>query len=53
MFDNKPRRFTFRCDACKEILCSEFDDEQDIQEIVEDKLWLECECGGKAKLLRD
>lgn len=53
MFDDKIRRFTFRCDSCKEIMSSEFDNEKDISDVTEDELWLECPCGGKATLLRD
>ena len=53
MFDDKLRKFTFRCDTCFEIMASEFEDEKDVSDVIEDKLWLECPCGGKALLLRD
>lgn len=53
MFDDKTRKFTFRCDDCKQIMFSEFSDEDDITDILDNKLWLECDCNGKAKLLRD
>lgn len=53
MFDSKARKFTFRCDSCKEITISEFEEESDIEDIIDDKLYIECPCGGKGKLLRD
>lgn len=52
-FECKNTKFTFRCEVCKMLLTSEFDDEHDIEDIREDKLWLECPCEGRAFLLRD
>lgn len=53
LFDEKKRRFYFRCPKkdCKAIHSAEFEEEQDIQDIYEELLYLECECGGKATLL--
>jgi hypothetical protein len=53
MYDAKKIRFTFRCKDCKMIISSEFDDEDDIEDVRDDKLYLECPCGGKCSLLRD
>lgn len=53
MFDSKIRKFSFRCVVCKEVMMSDFAEDQDIEDITNDKLYLECECGGKAVLLRD
>lgn len=53
MFNDTKRTFLFRCDECKMILSSEFEDESDIKDIQDDVLWLECPCGGKSKILRD
>lgn len=53
MYDAKKIRFTFRCLDCKMIISSEFDDEDDIEDVRDDKLYLECPCSGKCHLLRD
>lgn len=52
-YELKPKKFTFRCETCQALLTSEFEDERDIDDIREDKLWLECPCDGKAYVLRD
>lgn len=52
-WDEKTRKFTFRCEKCKDVLASQFDDEQDIADVLDDVLWLECPCSGKMRLLRD
>lgn len=53
MFDDKKRKFTFRCDTCNKVMEAEFSDELDIEDIIDNKLWLECACDGKAMILRD
>lgn len=53
MFNDKKIRFTFKCGDCQMIISSEFDDEEDIEDVRNDKLYLECPCGGKCYLLRD
>lgn len=53
VFECKNNKFTFRCELCKILLTSEFEDERDIDDIKENKLWLECPCSGRALLLRD
>jgi RNase P subunit RPR2 len=47
------RKFLFRCEECKTILSVEFDDEEDIKNVEEDKVVLECPCGAHCRLLRD
>lgn len=51
MFDDK-RKFLFKCEDCETILSVEFEDE-DIKKVQEDKMFLECPCGGQCKVLRD
>lgn len=53
MFNDKKIRFTFRCTDCQMIISSEFEDEDDIEDVRNDKLYLECLCTGKCSLLRD
>lgn len=53
LFNEKERHFNFRCEKCKEILTSSFEDPRDIEDVVEGQLWLQCLCGGKASLLTD
>lgn len=54
MFDDRVRKFTFRCENCRKLMVSEFEDEKDIEDITEDLLWLQCPtCDVKAPLLRD
>lgn len=47
------RKFLFRCDTCSMILSVDFENEEDLQSIQEDKIELECPCSGKCKVLRD
>ncbi len=47
------RKFLFKCEECETILSVEFDDEDDIKKVQEDKVDLECPCGGYCKVLRD
>ena len=49
----KTRKFLFKCEECKIILSVEFDDEDDIKKVQENKVDLECPCGGYCKVLRD
>lgn len=49
----KTRKFLFKCEECKIILSAEFDDEDDIKKVQENKVDLECPCGGYCKVLRD
>lgn len=45
------QKFLFRCSECKVIITSEFEDEEDIEDIKEGKLFFDCPCGGLSKLL--
>lgn len=47
------RKFLFRCEECQMILSVDFEDEDDIKKVQEDKVALECHCGGYCKVLRD
>ena len=47
------RKFLFRCDVCLMILSVDFEDEEDLESVQDDKIELECPCGGKCKVLRD
>ena len=52
MIDDKIRTFLFKCEKCKELLTRDFDNEEDIEEVLEERIWLECpECETKASLL--
>lgn len=53
MFDEKLQKFLFKCKECSMIVCVELEDEEDLEKVVEDKLVLECPCGGKSYVLRD
>jgi hypothetical protein len=50
---NQPRKFTFRCEKCQVILVSAFEDDKDIEDVIDGLLWLECQCGSKCLLLTD
>lgn len=53
MFSTSKRKFLFKCDTCEIILSVEFEEEEDLQNVTEDKVVLECPCGGQCKVLRD
>ena len=50
---DKTRRFLFRCEACEAILSAEFEEKEDIQNVQDNKVLLECQCGGFCTVLRD
>jgi len=50
---NMVRKFLFRCNDCKTILSIEFENEDDIDKVQNDKVDLECVCGGHCEVLRD
>lgn len=52
MFDKK-QKFLFRCEDCLMVLSVEFEEEEDLKKVQEDKMTLECPCGGHCKVLRD
>ena len=47
------KKYLFKCDTCDSILAVDFDDPKDLEELKEDKILLECPCGGICLLLRD
>ncbi len=53
MFDTKKQKFLFKCNDCQMIVSVEFEEEEDLQKVIEDKLILECPCGGQSFVLRD
>lgn len=53
MFDNDKRKFLFRCEDCLMVLSVEFEEEEDLKKVQEDKMVLECPCNGACKVLRD
>ncbi len=53
MFNGKIRKFLFKCDSCSLILSVDLEDEEDLEKVVEDKIVLECPCGGLCYILRD
>lgn len=53
MINFSKRKFLFKCSDCEMIVSVEFDDPEDLEKIQEDKIALECPCGGYSKILRD
>jgi hypothetical protein len=53
MFSDSKNKFLFRCEDCAMILSVNFEDEEDLQKVNEDKMILECPCGGHCLVLRD
>lgn len=53
MFNEKIRKFLFRCEECKTILEVEFDKFEDIKKVTETDVLIECTCGGICQVLRD
>ena len=53
MLNNKKIKSLFKCDICEMILSIEFEEPKDIEEYKEDKILLECPCGGICLPLRD
>jgi len=55
MLETKRQKFTFKCSECGTIFAVEFEDENDIEDIRNDELQLECPCGpdSRATVLRN
>lgn len=53
MFNDPKRKFLFKCEDCSMILSVDFESEEDLKDIQDDKIELECPCGSKCKVLRD
>jgi hypothetical protein len=53
MFNDPKRKFLFKCEDCAMILSVDFESEEDLKDIQDDKIELECPCEGKCRVLRD
>jgi len=53
MFDDKVHKFLFKCEECAMIVSVELEEEDELEQVRENKLILECPCGGQSKVLRD
>lgn len=53
MFDDKKQKFLFKCDDCSMIVSIELEEEDELEQVHDNKLILECPCGGKSHVLRD
>jgi len=53
MFDEKKLKFLFKCSECQMIVSIDLEDEEDIQNVQDNKLFLDCPCGGKSEVLRN
>lgn len=47
------RSFLFRCESCQVILLMDFQSKEDLEDIQEDKIYLECPCKHKCYVLRN
>ena len=53
MLWSKKEKHLFKCDTCSAILLLEFEEQKEIEELREDKILLECPCGGICLPLRN
>ena len=53
MLSETTRKFLFKCEDCQMIMSVVFDDPEDLENIQEDKIHLECPCGSHCHVLRD
>lgn len=53
MLSETTRKFLFKCEDCAMIISAGFDDPEDLENIQEDKIHLECPCGSHCHVLRD
>jgi hypothetical protein len=53
MLLSKKQKFLFKCDSCSMILTMEFEEAKELADLKEDKILLECPCGGMCFVLRD
>jgi hypothetical protein len=47
------KKFLFKCDTCQLILEIDLTDPKDLEELQEDKILLQCPCGGVCLPLRN
>lgn len=53
MFTPLARKFLFKCTECEMIISVEFESPEDLEDVQEDKMTLECPCAGKCHVLRN
>lgn len=53
MFLEKKNIYLFKCDTCKTVLEIDLSDPKDLEDLKEDKILLECPCGGICMPLRN
>lgn len=53
MIFNQNKQTIFRCVDCQTIVFVEFDNEEDIKKLNENKIVLKCACGGESIILRN
>lgn len=47
------RHFLFKCEECDMILSVDFEEEEDIDNATNNRIVIECTCGGKSRVLLD
>jgi len=53
MFEDKKHKMLFKCQDCGMIILADIDNEEDLEQIKNDKLFLACVCEGISAPLRD
>lgn len=53
MFSESKQKFLFKCDECSTILSVEFEEKEDLENLQDDKITLDCPCGGQSSVLRN
>lgn len=53
MCDMKKIKFLFKCEECELILQLDFEEQEDLEKVNDDKVIIECPCGGISKILRN
>lgn len=53
MYFDQNKHTLFKCDTCGAIVSVDFEDEDDIEKLNENKIILKCSCGGTSEVLRN
>lgn len=53
MLDPNKRKYLFKCQDCQLILSAEFEEKEDLEDLQDNKMTLQCPCDGKCIILRD
>ena len=53
MFNELIAHFLFRCEDCESILSLDIEEPEDLEKVRDNKMVVECPCGGKCYVLRD